>query len=311
MDKFDQIEKIKAIYAKGGNIIKYLKSLGDNKQNSIEDILISYDFQSGSYIKADAANPEFRIKYCKSLAQVIGTLGEFDSILEVGVGEATTLNALVQQLPRNPSKILGFDISWSRLKFAKELLADFQLTNTTLFAADLFQVPLQENSVDIVYTSHSIEPNGGREKEALQELYRITRKFLILLEPAYEFANDESRKRMTEHGYVTQLHATALDLGYKVIEHRQFDHASNPLNPTGLILIEKAAGEKHEPELRCPVSLTNLVTHGQSFLYSKDSLLAYPVLEGIPCLLKSNSILASHLLTNYEEFKAENNIENS
>ena len=32
------------------------------------------------------------------------------------------------------------------------------------------------------YTLHSIEPNGGNEKPILQELYRVARKFLILLE---------------------------------------------------------------------------------------------------------------------------------
>ena len=50
MEKLKGIQKIKEIYANGENIIQHLKTVGANKLNSIEDILISYDIQSGSYI---------------------------------------------------------------------------------------------------------------------------------------------------------------------------------------------------------------------------------------------------------------------
>lgn len=308
MEKFKQLAKIKEIYAKGENIIKYLKSISNNQQNSIEDILISYDFQAGSYIKGYSKNPDFKEQYCNSLAQTIDRLGSFDSIVEVGVGEATTLNTVIRKLSKMPASVLGFDISWSRLKFAKELLRDFGVQGVTLFTANLFEVPLIDNSVDVVYTSHSIEPNGGKEVEALKELYRITGKYLILLEPSYEFADEEARQRMRDHGYVTQLHATARKLGYKIIEHRLFDYSANPLNPTGIIIIEKKSTSTNKPELRCPITLSELINFNEALLYAKDSFLAYPVIDDIPCLLKENSVLASHLLTDYQEFKKEHGI---
>ncbi len=308
MEKFKQLAKIKEIYANGEYIIKYLKSISNHDLNTIEDILISYDFQAGSYVKAFSNNQEFKHKYCSSLATVIDNLGNFDSIMEAGVGEATTLNNLIKNLTKTPSEIFGFDISWSRLKFAKEFLADFGLKNVTLFTANLFEIPLSDNSVDIVYTSHSIEPNGGKEEEAIKELYRITGKYLILLEPSYEFADNKSRIRMKEHGYVTNLYANAKKLGYKVIEHRLFDYSANPLNPTGIMIIEKKSSISNSPGVKCPISLTDLVKFNDSLLYSKDSFLAYPVIDGIPCLLKENSILATHLLTNYVEYKTTHNI---
>ena len=309
MEKFKQLAKIKEVYGNGGNIIQYLKSINNNdKQNTIEDILISYDFQSGSYIKGYSKNPEFKDKYCTSLAKVIDNLGNFDSIIEVGVGEATTLNNLTQKLTNVPSNILGFDISWSRLKFAKDFLAGFDLNNITLFTANLFEIPLLDNSVDIVYTSHSIEPNGGKEEEAIKELYRITSKYLILLEPSYEFSDEKSRNRMKSHGYVTNLYSTAKKLGYNIIEHRLFDYSINPLNPTGIIIIKKESSTSNKPTLRCPISLTELTEYNDCLLYSKDSFLAYPVIDEIPCLLKENSILATHLLTDYNEYKTAHNI---
>jgi ubiquinone/menaquinone biosynthesis C-methylase UbiE len=106
-----------------------------------------------------------------------------------------------------------------------------------LFIGDLFNIPLSDSSVDIVYTSHSLEPNGGREKEALQELYRIAGGYLVLLEPTNEFADDEGKARMKRNGYVHDLANVIKDLGYDLIEYRRFELTINPLNPTGLYII--------------------------------------------------------------------------
>lgn len=308
MEKFKQLQKIKELYAKGDNIIQYLKSIGNNDTNTIEDILISYDFQSGSYIQSFSKNRDYNDKYCKAISKIIDKIENVQSIIEVGAGEATTLNTVIRNLKNQPSDILGFDISWSRMKFAKELLTDFNIPNVNLFTANLFEIPLLDNSIDIVYTSHSLEPNGGKEEAALKELYRITRKYLILLEPSFEFANVEAKARMKKHGYVTELHASAKKLGYKIIEHRLFDYSSNPLNPTGLIIIEKRATGSNNSNLVCPISHTELVNYSDSLLFSKESFLAYPIIDKIPCLLKENSILATHLLTDYKEYKTAHNI---
>ena len=308
MEKFKQLQKIKDLYSRGENIIQYLKSIGNNEKNTIEDILISYDFQSGSYIQGFSRNKEHTENYCSALAKLINEINNIQSIIEVGVGEATTLNMLIKYLENRPCNILGFDISWSRLKFGQGLLKDFNIFDVNLFTANLFEIPLLDNSVDIVYTSHSIEPNGGKEENALKELYRITKKYLILLEPSFDFANDEAKARMKKHGYVTELYSTAKKLNYKIIEYRLFDYSSNPLNPTGLIIIEKKGTSSNNPNLVCPISQTELLKHSDSLLYSKESFLVYPIIEGIPCLLKENSILATHLLTDYNEYKTAHNI---
>ncbi len=307
MEKFKQLKKIKEIYDNGDNIIQYLKSIGKENTNSIEDILISYDFQSGTYIKNLFENPELT-NYCNAIAKIIDPIENVRSLMEVGVGEATTLSTVVRSLENKPPTILGFDISWSRLKFASELLADRQIKNVNLFTADLFEIPLLDSSVDVVYTAHSIEPNGGREEEALKELYRITNKYLILIEPSYEFASEEAKKRMEKHRYVTQLYTTAKKLGYNILEHRLFDYTINPLNPSGLMIIKKQASGSNSPDLVCPITHAALQRYNAYLMYSKESFLAYPVINGIPCLIKDNAILAIHLLTDYKEFKSRNNI---
>jgi len=297
MDKLKSLSKIKDIYQQGGNVIEYLKSIGNSMSNTTEDIMISYDFQAGSYIKYAEQKTEYINSYTKCIANVIAKLGQFSSILEAGVGEATTLGNLICNTTHMYNNAYGFDLSWSRIKYAKHYLSKLNINNVTLVTGDLFASPFKSNSIDIVYTSHSIEPNGGKEREAVKELYRITKRYLILLEPSFEFATDEGRYRMLKNGYITNLFNTVIELGYKVVEHRLFDMYANPLNPTGLIVIEKLSNaDEPTNALACPITNTPLQLVGNAY-YSKEAFLAYPIIDEIPCLVAQNAIIATHLLT--------------
>ncbi len=298
MDRFKMLDQIKKIYGNNENIIQYLKDLDGSSNNSLEDILISYDFQAGSYIELYENNPQIKDNFCEKLAEIINDLGNYESMIEIGVGEATTLANVVASVKKNSIDVYGFDVSWSRIKYAKKFLKKRGLERINLFVADLFTMPIKNDSIDIVYTSHSLEPNGGKEKEALIELYRITNKYLILLEPSYEFANEEAKERMLKHGYVTNLYATAKDLGYDVIEHKLFGVNDNPANPTGLIIIRKECNKslkKNESPLCCPLTKKNIGFKNNCY-FSQDSLLLYPVIDDIPCFLPQNAILASKFL---------------
>ncbi len=296
--------ELKEKYKNGYNIIQYMKDKEQRGFNTIEDILISYDLQAGSYISALLKNPNpVKEKYMQSLAERFNQIGPQKSILEIGVGEATTLVPLLRLLNWGQVKALGLDISWSRLKFAKEFACDNKVSPINLFQADLFEIPLEDNAVDIVYTSHSIEPNGGREEEALKELYRITNKYLILLEPSYELADKDGKGRMEKHGYIKGLPAVINNLGYELIEYKLFDYSINPLNPTCLYIIKKKPSDNHALHLRCPITKETLKQYNENLMYAENAGLAYPVIDGIPCLLKDNAILTTHLLTDYKLFK--------
>jgi len=305
----EKLAELQSLYAKGENIMAKLRQLGGKQDNGANDILVSYDLQAGRYIKSYSRMRQHYSDYGKAVAGVFNQFAPIDSMLEVGVGEATTLVSILKELSRSPSKILGFDISWSRLKFANCFLNEIGVTDVSLFTANLFETPIPDNSIDLVYTSHSIEPNGGKEEQALKELYRITKKYLVLIEPSYEFAGQKARERMKTHGYVTNLYVTAKALNYRILEHRLLGVSANPLNPTGLIVIEKLACDSGEPALVCPVNHSRLESIHDQVLYSRKSLLAYPIVMRIPCLLRENAIIASHLLTNYQEFKEDHSID--
>ncbi len=296
MEKLKDLDRIKMLYERGENISSYLRKINSDTI-SAEDVMISYDFQAGSYVNLYKKNPAQKKYFCDKVAGVVNTLGDLSSILEAGVGEATTLGPLIKELKIFPEDIFGFDLSWSRIKCGRNFMLDLGLPDHNLLVGDLFCAPFKDNSFDLVYTAHSIEPNSGREKEALKELYRITGKYLMLLEPSYEFGCAAARKRMIEQGYITNLYSSAVELGFNIIEHRLFDNTLYPLNPTGLMIIRKNEAEKsrNSPGPCCPVTKTELL-HCNGALYSPESMLAYPVIDNIPCLMSRYAVVATKLL---------------
>lgn len=286
--------ELKKMYAQGENISALLRQELDVKQNTQEIIEISYDMQAGSYIEAIKSEDmaTYNGEYTAEIANIILSLCHPASILEAGVGEATTLSGVLKHLENEVSSY-GFDLSWSRVAYANDWLQTQGITNTVLCSGDLFNIPFLDSSIDVVYTSHSIEPNGGNEEPILRELYRVARKYLILLEPGYELANEEAKQRMDSHGYCKNLMGVSHSLGYNVIKHELFPFASNPLNPTALTIISKQSNTELPADvLACPKYKTPLVKIN-SALYSPEALVAYPILGKIPCLRIENGIFAS------------------
>lgn len=292
------LKEVREIYQAGKNVTQFLRERYGVTGNSKEIIEWAYDLQAGSYVDA-MKDPEIsahKDKYAKEIAAQIERLCSPQSIMEAGVGEATTFAAVLKHL-NMPVAAQGFDISWSRAAYARKWLDHNQLRNVRLCTAELQNIPVADSSVDVVYTSHSIEPNGGAEEEILRELYRVTRKYLVLLEPAYDMADDAAKERMRKLGYCTKIRETVGRLEWDVLAHELFPHSVNPMNPTALTIIRKrpeevSAGEAWDGFV-CPKFKVPLVEHHGDVLASRDSWLVYPVLGGIPCLRIGSGIVAS------------------
>jgi len=292
---------MREVYARGGNVMEYARRVSGTDVNSSEATLIAYDLQAGTYVAHVQGDPAANSRWCAQLADVLQPFvtGQ-SSMLEVGCGEATTLAGVVRQLPRKPRFVSAFDLSWSRCAEGIAWLKRQQVT-AQLFVGDLFAIPLADESIDVVYTSHSLEPNGGREEAALRELLRITRRTLVLFEPIYELGTSAAQERMRLHGYVRRLKETLEELGGRVTACRLLPYAGNPLNPSGVIVVQKKsldaaceAGEPALPAWRCPLTATPLLDAGDVY-YSAMTGIAYPVMRGIPLLRPEHAVIASKL----------------
>ena len=84
-------------------------------------------------------------------------------------------------------------------------------------------------------------------------------------------------------------------LGATVRDYRLLDYCGNPLNPSGLVLIEKSAmtpSETTDIQWRCPLTRSALVEHVSGY-YSSGTGVVYPVLGGVPLLRSSHAVVAS------------------
>lgn len=291
-------------FQKGGNAMEFARSFlskknANNDANHRFSTMISYDLQAGTYVKGLKENSQFKeTKFGPQLAGLIEPyLPKDGSVLEVGVGEATTMFYVIKSLKIKPLRVIGFDISWSRIKVAKEYLSK-NGQNAELFVGDMFNIPLADNSVDVVYSSHSLEPNGGNEEILMKECFRVARRAVVFVEPIYEFATLEGKKRMEKHGYIKGLYKVAQNMNCSIKEYKLLDYTETPLNPTGVLTITKNSLKGKQISVKsldlkwiCPLSKSSLMKYDDAF-FSNKSGLAYPILKDIPLLRPENAIVA-------------------
>lgn len=302
---FDLLAAKKA-YAEGRNVTELLRLQKNASANTSEIIETAYDLQAGTYIAAAQTKPEQLIRYCDEIAAVLnGHIISTGSLLDIGTGELTTLSHLVAALGVKPKSIYAFDISWSRLRkgmdYAKQNMgADYQ--KLTSFVGDIQHIPLLDKSVNVTTSSHALEPNGGRLKELLAELFRVTRDKLVLVEPCYEINTDAGKERMDRLGYIKNINGAVAELGGKIVEKITVKNIANPLNPSVCFIVTPPPCEF--PPIVDNAHLENIFSvpgahyplkRVEDFFFSSETGLCFPILKNIPVLKLQSAILASAL----------------
>ena len=296
--KFIDVLEAKSIYQKGENVTQYLRTKFGSEDNTSQVIEIAYDLQAGSYIDYVKSNRDKAEMYAAELSEILTEhLESGDSLLDVGTGEVTTLTLVLNKIGIELSDILALDISWSRLSVGMNFHRENRKIKLPLkpFVADIKEIPLHEKSVDVVTSSHALEPNGHNLETLFRELFRVTKKKLVLFEPSYELNSEEGKLRMDRLGYIKDIEGTVSKLGGKVLDVIPIQNTGNPLNPTACYIIEPPSQKiKHlESAIFCvPGTNFKLEADGQ-FLFSKDTGLVFPILDEIAVLKTTSAILAT------------------
>jgi SAM-dependent methyltransferase len=292
--KYDAGE-IKAAYERGQNIMELCDASDGGDGRNLNSILYSYDIQAGSYtaMAQDAKLKSLGEDLGRQLAAIVEEVDP-SSLMECGTGEATHFVPLLKNVNQHCAvNALAFDLSLSRLLYARANLLSAGLS-ASLFTAELQNIPIESDSIDVVVTIHSVEPNAGYEREILSELLRVTRKRLILYEPSYELGSEATRKRCEKHGYVRGLAATLTELGHAPSRHELWGPHFNDDNESALIVVDKTAGAARAPSLVSPISKKPLVRM-EDCLFCEDDGHAFPIVAGIPCLTTDSAIVATKL----------------
>lgn len=287
--------QLREAFARGENAMALARRILGCNENDPVATLLSYDLQTGGYVRWAKSDLPAWETWCAQLANLLrDLLPASGSLLEVGCGECMTMCGVLRNLPGAAQRAFGFDISWSRVDEGRRWLGEWSQT-ANLFVGNLFKIPLADNSIDVVYSSHSLEPNGGREEEAIRECLRVARKHLVLVEPIFELAGEAQRLRMAEHGYIRGLYDAACKTGAYIRDYRLLDFSLNPMNPSGIIVLDKQSQANESASMwQCPLSGMPLREAQDAFIC--DSLgLVYPVLRRIPMLRAEHAIVASRL----------------
>lgn len=285
----DYSELIK-LYDKNVNIQLYLKKYSNLSESEI--IKIAYDIQSGAYI--NKYYNKFYNKQKKMYSPFIRAIKEFKNIktiLDFGTGEMTNLSYFINNLKKNIN-FYASDISFNRLfagkQFLKKNLTKKSFSRVKFICNDHLFIPLSSNSIDLVITMHAMEPNNKYKKKLLSEILRVSNKGVILMEPHYENANNQVKKRMDKFNYLKNFENTIKSFGlpYKIIKNL---YNGTTHNNSSLFIIYKKTIKKNRIAFINDTDM-NPLSKIDNFYISENTKEVYPMLSDIFIMKKNEKI---------------------
>ncbi|MHB8220134.1 MAG: methyltransferase domain-containing protein [Acidimicrobiales bacterium] len=112
-----------------------------------------------------------------SASYLAGSLLPGMSLLDVGCGPGTITAELAERLA--PGTVVGLDASFEVLGRVRTGADGPHVTNLTLACADAYQLPIAEQSFDVVH-AHQVLQHLSRPVDALREMHRVLRPEGIL-----------------------------------------------------------------------------------------------------------------------------------
>jgi ubiquinone/menaquinone biosynthesis C-methylase UbiE len=316
IDKKYNLNKFFIFKRKVKNVILYiLKNTGllslikISIPRSLKSVHWKYENIAGLYVKLHkkskklkyiAINEKNKIIECEGLitpyyAECLNRLHKLyklNSILEVGAGELTTLDALIQKLKKKPKKIGAIDISFKRLLEGKKFIKKKNKINL-LARADASKLPFSDNSFDMVYTANCLEQVPELFLKSVSELVRVSSGIVVIIEPSFEFGSNSSKNYIFKKGY-TKINANHFKkLNFKLIYRDILEFRYYIAGTEIIILKKKKNNNKNKTKTKtnfiCPTTHENLFQK-KNYLSNKSKSINYPVKDSISMLCAEDKI---------------------
>ena len=173
---------------------------------------------------------------------------DFSTLLEVGVGELTTIESVVAN-NKQLTQIFGIDLSLNRMLHGMEEYKKRQKLIPKVSKANATNLPFNDSVFDLVYSRHTLEQMPMIFTAALDEMIRVSRKFIVLFEPSYEKGNITQKLKMIRNDYFRGLDKFLSGReDIKVNKSFLMRNSANPLNRTSCYVIEKISFASLEEE---------------------------------------------------------------
>ena len=187
------IEKVKAKYDDiAGSYIEYYYGKEGNKTN---DFVAYNHFEKKIYL----VNGNCMSSPAKIISEICNHYN-LKSILEVGAGELTTLLPIVKNT-KKINFVSALDLSLNRLKKGQELFNKNNKEINQMIVCDASSLPYKDNSFDISFTHYCIEQVPMLAKKIIDEMIRVSSKYIVIVEPSYQYSNRITKNRILEKGF--------------------------------------------------------------------------------------------------------------
>ena len=274
------------------NILKKIFGKNIIKSNrSLESVKKKYDSISGEYfhrfenkenssfIGIDKKKRVVKIKgflkdyYSKIISNIINHTNSIN-FLEVGCGEMSTMTGVLKNLEINRNlnnKFGGVDISLKRILYGKKLLDKNNFTSNLICQANGSALPFKDNSYDFVFTCHCLEQVPDMFEDIYNEILRVTRKYVVLLEPSYEFGSKVSKNYILKKGYIKLNDRKLKKKNVKII-FRELLPYNQYINSTEIVVLEvdKNSFEKNNQDFISPINKSDLTKKDDYYIDAEN-----------------------------------------
>ncbi len=283
------------------------KKINYDKERSVENVKAKYEQIAGSYIeyfyneekKIDnfTAYNHFEkkiysIKGERSIDPPINVISKFcnhhniKSLIEIGAGELTTLYPIIKKTD-NINFISALDLSPNRLRSGNEFLNKNGHSINHLIACDASNIPYKDNSFDLVFTQYCIEQVPLLAKKIIDEMIRISSKYIIIIEPTYEFSNRITRNRILLKGFPILKKSHFKNKSSKIIYRDGLPFTRFELYAE-LTILEKNNKFDGKPVLCHPLNKQKIELNNEFITYGKDKIKIKEGIIDLFDLLKNN-----------------------